>query len=156
MYNKAHSGQVSGFLGRVAGWCWWLACLFLFSRCLRSQQPQDMCWHEIFPQYWYYWHTGHPVVALSSMVLSLVILFSGMVLLAGFSLWGVLLALVLDLLGLMAVLAYALFLRTLVPDLMLEQADFWILNQFVLPVIAAFVVNRLVTYGVARLLLGRI
>ena len=111
---------------------------------------------KYFRSYWYYWHTGHPVVALSSMVLSLVILFSGMVLLAGFSLWGVLLALVLDLLGLMAVLAYALFLRTLVPDLMLEQADFWILNQFVLPVIAAFVVNRLVTYGVARLLLGRI
>ncbi|HPE61908.1 MAG: hypothetical protein KDI15_13470 [Thiothrix sp.] len=106
---------------------------------------------KYFRSYWYYWYTGQPVVALVSMAGSFLLLFLGLVWLGGFSLWGVLLALVLDALGLVFVLIYVLVLRTFVPDLLVVQADFWVLNQFVLPAIAAFFVSRLVTGVVARL-----
>ena len=100
--------------------------------------------------YWYYWHTGQRLVAVISMILTAVLVGLGMVWLAGFSIWGVVLAVLLDAVGFWVAVIYALVLREYLPQMFIDQVDNLILYQFIIPMIAVFILGRLVTFVVAR------
>jgi hypothetical protein len=99
--------------------------------------------------YWYYWHTGHKSLAVTSMVLSAAV--TGLVLtpIAGFSFWGIVLAVLLDSIGFLVIVIYVIA-RSHLPDLLLEQADAFVFNQFVVPVCIAFVVGRFITLWLVK------
>lgn len=101
---------------------------------------------------WFYWHTGHRRIAVLGLLLSSVALWSGFVLLAGFSIWGVVLALVLDAAGFWLALAYLLFLRTYLPTWtgLRDSADAFIVEQLLVPVLLGFLVTRTITFLVAK------
>lgn len=69
----------------------------------------------------------------------------------GFSMLGILLAVVLDTTGLVLALLYVVVLRADLPEWMglRDEADAWILSFIVWPCFLSFFVNRLVTFGVA-------
>jgi hypothetical protein len=68
---------------------------------------------------------------------------------AGFSIWGIILAVLLDTLGFWVAIIY-FALRSYLPSFMLEQCDTLVLYQFVIPVCIAFAVGRLITLLVAK------
>jgi MFS family permease len=100
--------------------------------------------------YWYYWHTGSKLVAVISMILSAAVTWLVLAISAGFSIWGIILAVLLDTLGFWVAVIYVA-LRSYLPSFMLEQCDTLVLYQFVIPVCIAFVVGRLITFWVAKL-----
>ncbi len=100
--------------------------------------------------YWYYWHTGNKPVAVISMILTAAVIGLILVLSVGFSMWGVILAVLLDSIGFLVIIIYVM-VRNHLPDLLLEQADALVFNQFVIPVCIAFVVGRFVTLWVAKI-----
>lgn len=104
---------------------------------------------NILKSHWYYWYTGRKQVALISMALTAVLVGMGMFITIGFSLWGIIIAVLLDTIGLGLVIIYALVLRDYLPTVLLADADTLVINQFVIPVIAVAVVGRLVTFIVA-------
>jgi len=106
-----------------------------------------------FKSPWYYWHTGHKVIALSSLTLSTLILWAVLGVSAGFSPWGILLALLLDAAGFWLALLYLLVLRPYVPAFsgLQEQVDALIIYQFAVPMLLGFLLNRASSFLVARL-----
>lgn len=104
--------------------------------------------------YWYYWYTGHKLIAVISMILTALVLSLGLLINAHFSVWGILTAVLLDLLGVWLVILYYLAIRAELPSLLLEQADYWVNYQLIVPVIIAFFVGRFVTYIVAKQLMS--
>lgn len=106
---------------------------------------------QILRSYWYYWHTGNKLVAIISMILTTAVLWLGLVLAAGLSIWGIILAVLLDAVGFWVVVIYAVALRNYLPSVMLEQGDALIQQHFVLPMLAAFLVGRIITFYVAKL-----
>lgn len=105
-----------------------------------------------FKSPWYYWHTGHKVIALSSLTLSTLILWAVLGS-AGFSPWGILLALLLDAAGFWLALLYLLVLRPYVPAFssLQAQVDALIIYQFAIPMLLGFLLNRASSFLVARL-----
>ena len=101
---------------------------------------------------WFYWHTGHRRIAVLSLLGSGIVLWGGFVALAGFSIWGVVLALVLDAAGFWLALGYLLFLRTALPAWagLRDHADAFIVQQLLVPVLLGFLVTRTVTFFVAK------
>ncbi len=99
--------------------------------------------------YWYYWHTGNKPVAVVSMILTAAVVGGMLAFSGGASLWGVVLAVLLDSIGFAVILLYVI-VRGSLPEWLLEQADDLILNQFVIPISIAFVVGRLVTWVVVN------
>lgn len=105
-----------------------------------------------FRSHWYYWYTGKKKVAVLSIVLSfclLALIFHG---LFSFSVWAVLLALLLDAVGFVVIAIYLVSLRSFVPEALLTQTDSLVVHYFVLPICIAFVLSRFVTFLVAKLL----
>lgn len=103
---------------------------------------------QIPKSYWHYWYSGNKPVAITSMVLNAIVLGLVFVISAGFSIWGIIIAVLLDSLGLLFIVAYY-FLRDNLPAFLLENGDLFILNQFIIPVCIAFVSGRLITFWVA-------
>ena len=105
-----------------------------------------------FKSPWFYWHTGQRRIALFSWLGSGFLLWIGFVALAGFSIWGVVLALVLDAAGFWLALGYLVLLRPYLPaGLGLRGgADTFIAQQIVLPVLLGCLVTRTVTFLVAN------
>jgi hypothetical protein len=112
-----------------------------------------------FKNHWYYWHTGNKLIAVTSVILSTVTMWLLLVVSAGFSVWGIIIAVILDVNSFLLVLIYFLALRPHIPDVpdyypsylhFREKADEFIEKQFVLPIVAAFFVSRLSTFFVAK------
>lgn len=104
----------------------------------------------MFKSYWYYWHTGQKLVALVSMILTALLVGAGMFWAVGFSLWGIILAVLLDTVGFFVAIIYALVLREYLPTMFVPKVDELIIYQFVIPTIAVFILGRLVTFVVAK------
>ncbi len=104
---------------------------------------------QILRSYWYYWHTGNKLVAVISMILTTLVLWLGLVLAAGLSIWGVILAVLLDSVGFWVIVIYAVALRHYLPSVLLEQSDTLIQQQLILPMLASFLVGRIITFYVA-------
>ncbi|SEB10658.1 hypothetical protein SAMN05660964_03577 [Thiothrix caldifontis] len=100
--------------------------------------------------YWYYWHTGNKPVAVISMILSAAVTGVVLALSVGFSIWAIILAVLLDSIGFLVILIYVI-VRGYFPSLMLEQADAFVLYQLMIPVCIAFLAGRLITFWVAKL-----
>ncbi|HAO32574.1 MAG TPA: hypothetical protein PLP22_03955 [Candidatus Competibacter sp.] len=109
-------------------------------------------WLHRFKSPWFYWHTGYKAIAVSSMILSLLILWLGFAVVAGFSIWGVIVAVLLDALGLLLVVLYLGFFRAYIPDFIGLQtnADAFVIEQLLLPMLVGFFLTRAITFFVAR------
>ncbi|MCB1770877.1 MAG: hypothetical protein KDJ31_14470 [Candidatus Competibacteraceae bacterium] len=108
-------------------------------------------WIKRFKSPWYYWYTGHLRIAVISLGVSTLLLWLVFGATMGFSMAGILLAVMLDTAGFALALLYVVVLRTALPEWtgLREDADTWILAFIVWPFFLSFFVNRLVTFGVA-------
>lgn len=86
-------------------------------------------------------------MAASAAVMALVFVAA-----AGFSIWGVLIAVLLDAVGFGLAVLYLLLLRTYVPAFLGLQAsaDAFVVNELIAPMLVGFFVTRLVSYFIAR------
>lgn len=105
-----------------------------------------------FKSPWFYWHTGYPFIAITSVCLSALLMVAVFVAAAGFSVWGVIVAVLLDAVGLLLVALYLLFFRTHIPDFIGLQAgvDRFVVQQLLAPMLVGFFVTRAVTFFVAK------
>ena len=107
---------------------------------------------ERFRSPWFYWHTGRKRVAVASLIVSTLVMWTAFVLVAGFSLWSIIIAVLLDAVGFWLALAYLLFLRSHIPDFtgLQSTADFFVANQLIIPMLASFFATRAATFLVAK------
>ena len=105
-----------------------------------------------FKSPWYYWHTGHKKIALLSMLLSTGILWICLGATVGFSMIGVILAILLDGIGLGLALLYLIFLRAYIPEWtsLQSNADTFVMNILIWPLLAGFFVSRISSFVVAK------
>ena len=105
-----------------------------------------------FKSPWYYWHTGHKKIALLSMLLSTGILWICLGATMGFSMIGIILAILLDGIGLGLALLYLIFLRAYIPEWISLQsnADAFVMNILIWPLLAGFFVSRISSFVVAK------
>lgn len=103
-----------------------------------------------FRSHWYYWYTGRKQVALISMALTLLLLTLVLNGFFSFSVWAILLALLLDAVGFIVIAIYLISLRTFIPLALVEQTDALVLDYFVLPICITLVLSRMVTFLVAK------
>lgn len=103
-----------------------------------------------FKSHWYYWHTGRKSLAMMSMVVSIAAMTLCFVLAAGYSIWGVIVAVLLDGIGFWLTLIYVFAVRSYIPELAQGQVDTLIATQLVLPMLLGFFISRISTYFVAR------
>ena len=105
---------------------------------------------RLLRNHWYYWYTGEPLIAFLSIIVTAALLWGGLVWWHNYSVWGVLLALLLDSAGFWFALIYTVALRFYLPDMLVEQVDTWLLQNIFIPLCVSFVINRLVTFGIAK------
>ena len=105
-----------------------------------------------FPSYWYYWYTGKKKIAVISMVLNFILLTLILNGLFNLSVWSVLLALLLDAVGLLVIAIYCVSLRSFIPEALLMQTDALVVHYFLIPICLALVLSRFVTFLVAKAL----
>ena len=105
-----------------------------------------------FKSPWYYWHTGHKTIALLSMLLSAEILWICLGATVGFSMIGIILAILLDGIGLGLALLYLIFLRAYIPEWtsLQSNADAFVMNILIWPLLAGFFVSRISSFVVAK------
>lgn len=105
-----------------------------------------------FKSPWYYWHTGHKKIALLSMLLSTGILWICLGATVGFSMIGIILAILLDGIGLGLALLYLIFLRAYIPEWtsLQSNADAFVMNILIWPLLAGFFVSRISSFIVAK------
>ena len=105
-----------------------------------------------FKSPWYYWHTGHKKIALLSMLLSAGILWICLGATVGFSMIGIILAILLDGIGLGLALLYLIFLRAYIPEWtsLQSNADAFVINILIWPLLAGFFVSRISSFVVAK------
>jgi len=105
-----------------------------------------------FKSPWYYWHTGHKKIALLSMLLSAGILWICLGATMGFSMIGIILAILLDGIGLGLALLYLIFLRAYIPEWtsLQSNADAFVMNILIWPLLAGFFVSRISSFVVAK------
>lgn len=106
-----------------------------------------------FKSHWYYWYTGHKRIAVLSMMVSTLILWISLGATAGVSISGVVIAVLLDAIGFWLAIAYLLFLRSYIPQLVGLQgnADAWVVNQLIFPVLIGFFLTRITSFCVAKI-----
>jgi hypothetical protein len=104
-----------------------------------------------FKSPWYYWHTGQKKIALLSMLLSTGILWIGLGATVGFSMGGILLAILLDGVGFGLALLYLIFLRAYIPEWIGLQGhvDALVMNRLIWPLLVGFFVSRISSFVVA-------
>ena len=105
-----------------------------------------------FKSPWYYWYTGHKKIALLSMLLSTGILWICLGATVGFSMIGIILAILLDGIGLGLALLYLIFLRAYIPEWtsLQSNADAFVINILIWPLLAGFFVSRISSFVVAK------
>lgn len=84
------------------------------------------------------------------MVLSFVLLTLILNGLFNLSVWSVLLALLLDAVGLLVIAIYWVSLRSFIPEALLMQTDALVVHYFLIPICLALVLSRFVTFLVAK------
>lgn len=104
-----------------------------------------------FKSPWYYWHTGQKKIAVLSMLLSTGMLWMGLGATVGFSMGGILLALLLDGVGFGLALLYLIFLRAYIPEWigLQGQVDAVVMNGLIWPLLVGFFVSRISCFVVA-------
>lgn len=108
---------------------------------------------QFFRNHWYYWYTGQPLVAITSVIFTAALLWGSMVWLGNYSIWGIFLAVALDTAGFWLALIYAVALRFYLPVIVVEQVDEIIVQHLLIPLLVALVVNRGATWLMARFLI---
>ncbi len=105
-----------------------------------------------FKSPWYYWHTGQKKIALLSMLLSAGILWMGLGATVGFSIVGIILAVLLDGVGLGLALLYLIILRAYIPEWisLKNNADILVMNILIWPLLMGFFVSRISTFIVGK------
>jgi 4-hydroxybenzoate polyprenyltransferase len=88
-----------------------------------------------------------------SLLASTFILWVSLWITAGFSIAGILLAVILDAIGFWLALIYLLVLRSYLPELisLKAAADVLMLKHFILPMLAGFFINRICSFVVAKI-----
>ena len=105
-----------------------------------------------FKSHWYYWHTEHKGIAITSMIASAMVMWFFLVVGAGFSFWSVVIAILLDAVGFWLAIIYFFALRDYIPGFLDFQAkaDGLVLDQIIIPIIITFFVSRLISFFVAK------
>jgi len=106
-----------------------------------------------FKSHWYYWHTGHKLIAILSMTMSALIMSILLAVTAGFSLWGILFAVLLDAAGFWLAIVYLLFVRYHINEFIGLQSriDTLIITQLALPMLVGFFISRISSFSVAKI-----
>lgn len=103
-----------------------------------------------FKSPWYYWHTGHKRIALASMAASALVSWVFLFAVSGFSLFAVLVAVLLDSADVFLALAYLFLLRGCVLGFLHSTADALVFQSLAVPLMVGFFVSRVSSYWVAR------
>ena len=108
---------------------------------------------NLFKNHWYYWYTGKKLIAVLSMMVSFLVMLAGLVFAAGFSIWGVIIAILLDATGFWLAIIYLVFLRYYIPEFtgLKNSADLLVAKQLVVPMLVSFFVTRISSFSVAKL-----
>lgn len=106
-----------------------------------------------FKSHWFYWHTGHKSIAITSMIISAISMWLVLVAAAGLSVWGIIIAVLLDAVGFWLAVIYLFVLRDYVTAFIGLQgkADALVAQQLVIPILISFVVSRVSTFLVAKI-----
>lgn len=110
-----------------------------------------------FKSPWFFWYTGHKLIAVFSMLFSAGMLGFMLAATEGFSIWAIIIAVLLDAVGFWIALIYVLVLRnyvTLIPffqDSVQNFFDALVMNHLVVPVFLGFFSSRLASFVVAKL-----
>jgi hypothetical protein len=124
-----------------------------------------------FKSPWFFWYTGHKFIAVLSMFISAMIMWAVLVIGAGFSIWGIILAVLLDAIGLWVALIYMIALRDYIGDFdktlhnlpLINHVDFIsnlylqdkidgiVVTHFVIPLIISFFLSRLTSHLIAKI-----
>jgi hypothetical protein len=101
-----------------------------------------------FKSHLFYWYTGNKLVAIISLAVSTAIMWAALVVSAGFSIWGIITALLLDVMGFWLALIYFFLLRNYVP-FMLDKVDGFVIQNLIIPAIIGSFLSRIVCFFVA-------
>ena len=110
-----------------------------------------------FKSPWFFWYTGHKAIACASMVFSTAMMWLILAASANFSIWAIIIAVLLDSLGLWIALIYLFALRTYIDQLPMFQNfvrnlfDNLVLHHMVVPVLIGFFTSRLASFVIAKL-----
>ena len=108
---------------------------------------------ENFKSPHFYWHTGNKSIAVKSMIVSTAVMWFSLAVTAGFSIWGIIIALLLDAVGFWIALIYFFFLRSYIPNFVVdfqEKADILMMTQLLIPVFMGFFISRASSFFVAK------
>jgi hypothetical protein len=110
-----------------------------------------------FKSHWYYWHTGHKFIAILSMMVSTLIMSVFLVFFAGFSIWGIIFAVLLDAAGFWLAIVYLFFIRFNITEFIGLQSsvDTLVVNQLVVPMLIGFFVARISSFSIAKICSSR-
>lgn len=105
-----------------------------------------------FKSHWFYWHTGHKFIAVTSMFVSTMGMWLILAVTAGFSVWSIIIAVLLDGIGFWLLIIYFLVLRDYVPEFMSlqEKVDSLVVYKFIIPILISFFVSRMSAFFVAK------
>lgn len=103
-----------------------------------------------FKSHWFYWYTGHRLIAIVSLALNILLMWLVLVFGADFSIWGVVTVILLDLLGAWMALLY-LVLRKHISAWwgLQEKLDHLMVTQLLIPWIVSLLLNRACSFAVA-------
>ncbi|AFL72712.1 hypothetical protein Thivi_0658 [Thiocystis violascens DSM 198] len=105
-----------------------------------------------FKSHWYYWYTGRKSIAILSMIVSILVTTLCLTLALGCSIWGIVVAILLDSAGFWLTAVYVFVLRSSIPELAQGQMDALIATHLVLPMLFGLFVTRASTFLVAKAL----
>ncbi len=112
---------------------------------------------KYFKSPWFFWYTGHRLIAAFSMLISTAMLWFVLAATEGFSIWAVIIAVLLDAVGFWIALIYFFVLRQYVNQIPFFQDSFQnffdslVLNHLAIPVIIAYFSSRLASFLVAKI-----
>lgn len=111
-----------------------------------------MKWLKKFKSHWFYWHTGYRKIAVFSMIASALAQGLLLAIAGGFTLGGILLAVLLDGVGFVVAVFYLLLLRPYLPEWigLQHSADIFLVQMVVLPMLVGFFLNRIMSFFVAK------
>ena len=111
---------------------------------------------KYFKSPWFFWYTGHRFIAAFSMIFSITILWLMLAATEGFSVWALIIAVLLDAVGFWVALIYVVVLRnyvTLMPffqDSLQNFFDALVVNHLLIPVFLGFFSSRFASFVVAN------
>jgi hypothetical protein len=108
---------------------------------------------KIFKSHWYYWHTGHKFIAILSMMVSTLILWGILAFVGDFSIWGIIIAVLLDTVGFWLALVYLFFIRFNITEWIGLQSsvDALVIDYLIIPMLVGFFITRISSFFVAKI-----